>query len=59
MKMLADLKAGKPDDAFLFPGDGGFIDPDKFDLEVWKPITEGQGWTVPASMISVTSLRLN
>jgi integrase len=43
MKMLADLKAGKADDAFLFPGDGGFIDPDKFDLEIWKPITEGAG----------------
>jgi integrase len=42
MKLLADLKAGKSDDAYLFPGDhaGGFIDPDKFDLEVWKPITE-------------------
>jgi integrase len=41
MKMLADLKVGKPDSAFIFPGDcNGFIDPDKFDLEVWKPIVE-------------------
>jgi integrase len=41
MKMLADLKAGKADSAFLFPGDcSGFIDPDKFDAEIWKPITE-------------------
>jgi len=40
MKLLADLKAGKPEDAFLFPGDGGgFIDPDLFDAEIWKPVT--------------------
>jgi integrase len=39
MKMLADLKAGRPGSAFLFPGDcAGFIDPDKFDAEIWKPI---------------------
>lgn len=45
MKLMADLKAGKADDAFVFHGDhaGGFIDPDKFDLEVWKPITERAG----------------
>jgi len=44
MKMLADLKVGKPDDAFIFPGDcNGFIDPDKFDLEVWKPIAQKAG----------------
>lgn len=44
MKMLADLKAGKPDSAFIFPGDcNGFIDPDKFDAEVWKPIAEKAG----------------
>ena len=44
MKMLADLKVGKPDGAFIFPGDcNGFIDPDKFDLEVWKPIAEKAG----------------
>ena len=35
---------GKPDGAFVFPGDCiGFIDPDKFDLEVWKPIAEKAG----------------
>ena len=28
----------------MFPGDcNGFIDPDKFDLEVWKPIAEKAG----------------
>ena len=44
MKMLADLKAGKLDGAFIFPGDcNGFIDPDKFDAEVWKPIAEKAG----------------
>jgi len=41
MKMLADLKVGKPDGAFIFPGDcNGFIDPDQFDAEVWKPIAK-------------------
>ncbi len=41
MKMLADLKVGKPDGAFIFPGDcNGFIDPDNFDAEIWKPIAE-------------------
>jgi integrase len=40
MKLLADLKISKQDGAFLFPGDcNGFIDPDKFDAEIWKPIT--------------------
>jgi hypothetical protein len=44
MKMLADLKVGKADGAFILPGDcNGFIDPDKFDLEVWKPIAEKAG----------------
>jgi integrase len=39
MKMLADLKVGKPDSAFIFPGECfGFIDPDKFDAEIWQPI---------------------
>lgn len=39
MKMLAELKVGKPGIAFLFPGNcAGFIDPDMFDAEVWKPI---------------------
>ncbi len=44
MKMLADLKAGKPDSAFIFPGDcDRFIDPDKFDAEIWKPIATKAG----------------
>ena len=44
MKMLADLKVGKPDGTFIFPGDcNGFIDPDKFDAEIWKPIAEKAG----------------
>jgi integrase len=39
MKMLAELKVGKPGTAFMFPGNcAGFIDPDMFDAEVWKPI---------------------
>ena len=44
MKMLAELKVGKPGTAFLFPGNrSGFIDPDMFDAEVWKPIAERAG----------------
>src|SRR5215467_2730309 len=44
MKMLAELKVGKPGTAFLFPGDcSGFIDPDMFDAEVWKPIAREGG----------------
>jgi integrase len=44
MKMLADLKVGKPDGAFIFPGNcTGFIDPDQFDAEVWKPLAEQAG----------------
>jgi integrase len=39
MKMLAELMVGKPGAAFLFPGNcNGFIDPDMFDAEVWKPV---------------------
>ncbi len=39
MKMLAELKVGKLGGAFLFPGNcNGFIDPDMFDAEVWKPV---------------------
>src|SRR3954467_15461743 len=39
MKMLAELKVGKLGTAFLFPGNcSGFIDPDMFDAEVWKPV---------------------
>jgi integrase len=44
MKMLADLKGGKPDSAFLFEGDcNGFIDPDKFSAEIWLPIARRAG----------------
>ena len=44
MKMLAELKVGKPGSAFLFPGScSGFIDPDVFDSEVWKPIANKAG----------------
>ena len=44
MKMLAELKVGKPGSAFLFQGNcSGFIDPDMFDAEVWKPIAEKAG----------------
>src|SRR3982751_3085470 len=44
MKMLAELKVGKPGMAFLFPGNcSGFIDPDMFDAETWKPIAEKAG----------------
>lgn len=40
MRMLADLKMGARSN-FLFPTDiGSFIDPDNFDAEIWKPITE-------------------
>jgi integrase len=41
MRLLADLKVGQADSAYLFPGDcNGFVDPDKFDGDVWKPITK-------------------
>jgi integrase len=44
MKMLADLKVGKTDGAYLFPSDSsGSIDPDKFDAEIWRPIAEKAG----------------
>ena len=41
---VGDLKVGKADNAFLFPGEcSGFIDPDRFDAEIWKPITTKAG----------------
>lgn len=44
MKMFAELKVGKLGAAFLFPGNcSGFIDPDMFDAEVWKPIAKKAG----------------
>jgi integrase len=39
MKLMADLKVSAQSE-FFFPGEGGFIDPDKFDAEIWKPITQ-------------------
>jgi integrase len=37
MKMSADLKAGKPDGAFIFPGDcNGFIDPEIRTNSTWR-----------------------
>jgi integrase len=43
MRLLADLKVGAKSD-FLFPGECfGFIDPDKFDAEIWSPIVERAG----------------
>jgi integrase len=44
MRMLGDLKVGKPDSAFIFPGEcSGFIDPDRLDAEIWKPVAERAG----------------
>jgi integrase len=44
MKLLADLKIGKVDADFLFPSEfGKFIDPDRFDAEIWRPIAELAG----------------
>jgi len=41
MHLLADLKSFQGCSDFLFPDDAGaFIDPDKFDAEIWKPIAE-------------------
>ena len=41
IKMLADLKSLAPKgDGFVFPGAGGeFIDPDRFDAEIWSAVT--------------------
>jgi integrase len=42
MLLLADLKAAQRGPDFVFATDAGsFIDPDKFDAEIWKPIAEG------------------
>jgi len=46
MKLLADLKAGNADSAFVFPGDcHGFINPDDFEAHVWRPIVKRAGMT--------------
>jgi integrase len=56
MKMLADLKVGKPDSAFIFPGEcSGFIDPDKFDAEIWKPIAKRA--EMPSTRLAIATRR--
>jgi integrase len=41
MRLLADLKAGNAESGFVFPGDcHGFIDPDKFETDIWRPIVD-------------------
>jgi integrase len=43
MHLLADLK-GRAKSEFLFPGNtGAFIDPDKLDAEIWKPVATRAG----------------
>ena len=50
MKMVAELKVGKPGAAFPFPGNcNGFIDPDMFDAEVWKASPGRPKWNRRAS----------
>jgi integrase len=44
MKLLADLKVGNADSAFVFPGDcHGFVHPDDFEASIWRPIVERAG----------------
>ena len=44
MKLLADLKIGNAEAAFVFPGDcHGFIHPDDFEPNIWRPIVERAG----------------
>src|SRR5262249_20233208 len=44
MKILADLKGGNAETAFVFPGDcHGFIHPDEFESNIWRPIVERAG----------------
>jgi integrase len=44
MRLLADLKVGNADSGFVFPGDRhGFIDPDKFEPDIWRPIVDRSG----------------
>jgi integrase len=41
MRLLADLKVGNADSGFIFPGNcHGFIDPDRFETEIWRPIVK-------------------
>ena len=56
MKMLADLKAGKPDGAFIFPGDcNGFIDPDNSTPRSGSPSLKRPVWQALAFMTCDTS----
>jgi integrase len=44
MKLLADLKVGNADTSFVFPGGcHGFINPDDFEANIWRPIVERSG----------------
>jgi integrase len=41
MRLLADLKVGNADSGFIFPGHcHGFIDPDRFETDIWRPIVK-------------------
>ena len=45
MRLLADLKVGNAGSAFVFPGAcHGFIDPDMFEAEIWRPIVDRAGF---------------
>jgi integrase len=44
MRLLADLKVGNADSGFVFAGDcHGFIDPDRFEIDIWRPIVDRSG----------------
>jgi integrase len=44
MKLLAELKVGNAETAFVFPGDcHRFIHPDDFEANIWRPIVERAG----------------
>jgi integrase len=44
MRLLADLKVGNADPGFVFAGDcHGFIDPDRFEIDIWRPIVDRVG----------------
>jgi hypothetical protein len=46
MRLLADLKVGNADSGFIFPGTcHGFIDPDRFETDIWRPIVKRAGLT--------------
>ena len=43
MKLLAEHKATTSDDRFMFGDARSFLDPDRFDAEVWTPIVDLAG----------------